>query len=121
MAINNDKPPDQALEQLSKVEELMQCVVTVIGHYEGYIGRLASDRRLKKSERRAHKKMLDVLRMLRDEIVGHKRLPPEKRVNSLEIIDYLRLVIGSLEHDCEATRRENGYLRKMLEETSGEA
>ena len=44
----------------------------------------------------------------------------QKTVNSLqESIDYLRLSIKYLLFDLEATRRENGYLRKMLEEQSG--
>lgn len=34
-------------------------------------------------------------------------------------LDYLRLSIKYLLFDLEATRRENGYLRKMLEEQSG--
>ena len=39
-------------------------------------------------------------------------------VNSLqESLDYLRLSIKYIVFDLEATRRENGYLRKMLEET----
>ncbi|RIL05792.1 MAG: transcriptional regulator [Proteobacteria bacterium] len=33
-----------------------------------------------------------------------------------ESIDYLRLSIKYLLFDLEATRRENGYLRKMIEE-----
>ncbi len=42
-------------------------------------------------------------------------------VNNLqESIDYLRLSIKYLLFDLEATRRENGYLRKMLEDQSGE-
>ena len=32
-----------------------------------------------------------------------------------ESLDYLRLAIKYLVFDLEATRRENGYLRKMLE------
>jgi len=36
-------------------------------------------------------------------------------------IDYLRLSIKYLLFDLEATRRENGYLRKMLEEDSGQS
>ena len=36
-----------------------------------------------------------------------------------ESLDYLRLSIKYLVFDLEATRRENGYLRKMLEETRG--
>src|SRR4051812_19531504 len=48
----------------------------------------------------------------------HERL--KKTVSSLqESLDYLRLSIKYLVFDLEATRRENGYLRKMLEETSG--
>ncbi|WP_432797928.1 hypothetical protein [Poriferisphaera sp. WC338] len=33
-----------------------------------------------------------------------------------ESLDYLRLSIKYLVFDLEATRRENGYLRKMIEE-----
>ena len=48
----------------------------------------------------------------------HERL--RATVNTLqESLDYLRLSIKYLVFDLEATRRENGYLRKMLEETSG--
>ena len=36
-----------------------------------------------------------------------------------ESIDFLRLSIKYLLFDLEATRRENAYLRKMLEEGSG--
>jgi len=36
-----------------------------------------------------------------------------------ESIDYLRLSIKYLLFDLEATRRENSYLRKMLEEDPG--
>jgi hypothetical protein len=36
-----------------------------------------------------------------------------------ESLDYLRLSIKYLVFDLEATRRENGYLRKMLEESNG--
>jgi hypothetical protein len=50
--------------------------------------------------------------------VRHERL--RATVSSLqESLDYLRLSIKYLVFDLEATRRENGYLRKMLEETSG--
>lgn len=46
---------------------------------------------------------------------SHKRL--EKSVNSLqESLDYLRVCIKYQLFDLEATRRENKYLRKMLEE-----
>ncbi len=49
----------------------------------------------------------------------HKEL--KKTVSNLqESIDFLRLAIKYLLFDLEATRRENSYLRKMLEEgTSG--
>jgi predicted nuclease with TOPRIM domain len=48
----------------------------------------------------------------------HERL--RKTVSSLqESLDYLRLSIKYLVFDLEATKRENGYLRKMLEETAG--
>ncbi len=48
----------------------------------------------------------------------HEKL--RKTVSSLQdSIDYLRLSIKYLLFDLEATRRENGYLRKMLEEQSG--
>ena len=47
----------------------------------------------------------------------HERL--QKTVSGLqESLDYLRLSIKYLVFDLEATRRENGYLRKMLEETA---
>jgi len=36
-----------------------------------------------------------------------------------ESIDFLRLSIKYLLFDLEATRRENTYLRKMLEEQTG--
>ena len=43
-----------------------------------------------------------------------------KSIASLQdSLDYLRLSIKYLIFDLEATRRENGYLRKMLEEQSG--
>jgi len=48
----------------------------------------------------------------------HERL--RKTVSSLqESLDYLRLSIKYLVFDLEATKRENGYLRRMLEETTG--
>jgi hypothetical protein len=48
----------------------------------------------------------------------HERL--RKTVSGLqESLDYLRLSIKYLVFDLEATKRENGYLRKMLEETTG--
>jgi len=48
----------------------------------------------------------------------HERL--RQTVSGLqESLDYLRLSIKYLVFDLEATRRENGYLRRMLEETNG--
>jgi hypothetical protein len=40
--------------------------------------------------------------------------------NVQDSLDYLRLSIKYLVFDLEATRRENGYLRKMLEEAKHE-
>ena len=49
----------------------------------------------------------------------HEKL--KQTVASLQdSIDYLRLSIKYLLFDLEATRRENGQLRKMLEDRSGE-
>lgn len=46
---------------------------------------------------------------------SHKRL--QKSVSSLqESLDYLRICIKYQLFDLEATRRENKYLRKLLEE-----
>ena len=48
---------------------------------------------------------------------GHKQL--QKSVDSLqESLDYLRICIKYQLFDLEATRRENDYLRKMLEENN---
>lgn len=47
----------------------------------------------------------------------HKKL--KKSISSLqESLDYLRLSIKYLLFDLEATRRENAYLRKLLEDNS---
>lgn len=44
----------------------------------------------------------------------------EKSINSLqESLDYLRVCIKYQLFDLEATRRENKYLRKLLEENEG--
>jgi chromosome segregation ATPase len=66
------------------------------------------------SERQKLEKLADETR------ARHERL--RQTVGSLqESLDYLRLSIKYLVFDLEATRRENGYLRKMLEETTGGA
>ena len=48
----------------------------------------------------------------------HKQLK-QTVTNLQESIDFLRLSIKYLLFDLEATRRENAYLRKMLEEGPG--
>ena len=49
---------------------------------------------------------------------NHKRL--QKSVDNLqESLDYLRICIKYQLFDLEATRRENKYLRKLLEEKNG--
>ncbi len=59
-----------------------------------------------------HKKLAILAQQARD---NHKKL--EKSVNSLqESLDYLRVCIKYQLFDLEATRRENKYLRKMLDE-----
>jgi hypothetical protein len=48
---------------------------------------------------------------------GHGKL--QKSINTLqESLDYLRICIKYQLFDLEATRRENKYLRKLLEEKS---
>jgi hypothetical protein len=48
----------------------------------------------------------------------HKELK-ETVSNLQESLDFLRLSIKYLLFDLEATRRENAYLRKMIEDESG--
>ena len=61
----------------------------------------------------------DRLRQLATETKNrHEQL--KKSMSSLQdSIDYLRLSIKYLLFDLEATRRENSYLRKMLEQDPG--
>jgi len=67
---------------------------------------------LPQAERKKLEKLADETRE------RHERL--RQTVSTLqESLDYLRLSIKYLVFDLEATRRENGYLRKMLEETTG--
>ncbi len=58
----------------------------------------------------------DRLRKLAEETkTRHEQI--KKSVSTLqESIDFLRLGIKYMLFDLEATRRENGYLRKMLEQ-----
>jgi ATP phosphoribosyltransferase regulatory subunit HisZ len=45
----------------------------------------------------------------------------QKSINTLqELVDYLRVCIKYQAFDLEATRRENTYLRKLLEENNRE-
>ncbi len=61
----------------------------------------------------------DRLRALADETQQRHEII-KKSVNSLqESMDFLRLWIKYILFDLEATRRENGYLRKMLEQEPG--
>ena len=60
-----------------------------------------------------------LLQMADETRVRHERL--RQQVSGLqESLDYLRLSIKYLVFDLEATRRENGYLRRMLEATHDE-
>lgn len=62
-------------------------------------------------EREKFTKLADQTRQQHEQI--------NKTVSSLqESLDYLRLSIKYLVFDLEATKRENGYLRKMLEQAS---
>jgi hypothetical protein len=62
-----------------------------------------------------YRKLAMLAKQARD---SRKRL--EDSVNSLqESLDYLRICIKYQLFDLEATRRENKYLRKMLEENNG--
>lgn len=59
-----------------------------------------------------HKKLAMLAKQAQD---NHRRL--QKSVNNLqESLDYLRVCIKYQLFDLEATRRENKYLRDMLEE-----
>lgn len=52
----------------------------------------------------------------------HRHDELRKTIHDLqENLDYLRLSIKYIVFDLEATRRENAYLRKMLEEKSTDA
>lgn len=76
---------------------------TKLGELMGEISTLPA------SERAKLEKLADETRQ------RHERL--KQTVNSLQdSLDYLRLSIKYLVFDLEATRRENNYLRKILEE-----
>ena len=63
-----------------------------------------------------HKKLAMLAKQAQD---SHKRL--QKSINGLqESLDYLRVCIKYQLFDLEATRRENKYLRDILEEKEKE-
>ncbi len=80
-------------------------------------------------------KMTEILNRIRDlpeterakaeaatEGVTERRERIARSVGELqESLDYLRLSVKYLIFDLEATRRENAYLRKMIEQTNREA
>ena len=62
----------------------------------------------------SRQKLADLARQAR---ANHKRL--QKSIDTLqELLDYLRVCIKYQAFDLEATRRENEYLRKLLEENN---
>ncbi|HUV66020.1 MAG TPA: hypothetical protein VMW24_19145 [Sedimentisphaerales bacterium] len=62
-----------------------------------------------------HKKLADLAKQAQ---ANRQKL--EKSISSLqESLDYLRVCIKYQVFDLEATRRENDYLRKLLEENNG--
>jgi hypothetical protein len=63
-----------------------------------------------------HQKLADLAKQAD---VNRKQL--QKSINTLqELLDYLRVCIKYQAFDLEATRRENTYLRKLLEENGSE-
>jgi chromosome segregation ATPase len=97
------KPADNApLEKTTMNEQDFQ---TKLAELMGEISTLPVTERIK------------LEKIAEDTRVRHERL--RQTVSSLqETLDYLRLSIKYLVFDLEATRRENGYLRKILEETT---
>ena len=62
------------------------------------------------------KKLADLARQARE---SHKKL--KKSISNLQdVLDYLRVCIKYQAFDLEATRRENAYLKKLLEEKNNE-
>jgi hypothetical protein len=60
----------------------------------------------------------DLVRMVEETKGRHDRM--KKTIADLqESLDYLRLSVKYLVFDLEATRRENSYLRKLLERQNG--
>ena len=64
----------------------------------------------------SHQKLADLAKQAE---VNRKQL--QKSISTLqELLDYLRVCIKYQTFDLEATRRENQYLRKLLEENGSE-
>lgn len=64
----------------------------------------------------SHQKLADLAKQAE---VNRKQL--QKSISTLqELLDYLRVCIKYQAFDLEATRRENQYLRKLLEENGSE-
>ena len=64
----------------------------------------------------SHQKLADLAKQAE---VNRKQL--QKSISTLqELLDYLRVCIKYQTFDLEATRRENQYLRKLLEDNGGE-
>ena len=62
------------------------------------------------------KKLAELARQARE---SHKKL--KKSISNLQdVLDYLRVCIKYQAFDLEATRRENTYLKKLLEERNNE-
>ena len=62
-----------------------------------------------------HRKLADLARRAE---ANRKQL--QKSIDTLqELLDYLRVCIKYQTFDLEATRRENDYLRRLLEEKNG--
>lgn len=60
----------------------------------------------------------DLMKMVEETKHRHERM--KKTITDLqESLDYLRLSVKYLVFDLEATRRENQYLRRLLERQNG--
>jgi hypothetical protein len=61
----------------------------------------------------------DLLRLAQETKARHERM--KKTISDLQdSLDYLRLSVKYLVFDLEATRRENQYLRKLLDRQNGQ-
>jgi hypothetical protein len=79
---------------------------------EGELNELV--RQFGESANPSHKRLADLAKQAE---ANRKEL--QKSINTLqELLDYLRVCIKYQAFDLEATRRENTYLRKLLEESN---